>query len=107
MQQIRALLQSLEWWEFYDICEELVRVSGRPEIVAAEIETLFARENLPYRIDGDGIHWRLSDAAEDAEIQAVRLLVDRPELLGPAAQWAKARSHLAKRPPDPESYRCA
>ena len=98
-----AGIQNLEWWEFYDVCEELLRISKDPEPLATELEALFVQEGLPYRIDTDGIHWRLSEPAEASRAQATRLLVERADLGGPAEQWDKAQGHLAARPPDPEN----
>jgi len=102
MSQIRALLQALEWWEFYDVCEELVRLSGKPEQVAEEIDSVFRLEGLPYTITSGGIEWRLSQPAADAA-QAARQLLQAKDLAGPSTQWEKAQGHLARRPPDPEN----
>jgi hypothetical protein len=101
--QIRELLQSLEWWEFYDISEELVRLSRAPQTIAAELEALFVQESLPYRIDEDGIHFRQSQPAEDATAEVRRTLVDDPRFGGPAEQWQKAEKHLSTRPPDAQN----
>jgi len=103
MSEIRQLIQSLQWWEFYDICEELLRVSSNPEMLARKIDGLFRQHRLPYKITEAGIDWRLSGPADSSLKEAKRLLVSSAELQGPAQQFEKAQKHLAGRPPDPEN----
>lgn len=100
---IDNLVRGLQWWEFYDLCEELLRCTGRPDELAAKIDAVFASEGLPYTMTPSGIEWRLSSAAEQITQDARRLLLQDPKFQGPAEQWEKALGHLARRPPDPEN----
>jgi len=50
MNEIRELVQGLEWWEFYDVCEELVRISWKPEELASEIRLVIRAGKPPYRM---------------------------------------------------------
>ena len=102
MPQIRQLVTGLDCWEFYELCEELLRITGAPDKVAEEIDALFVRESLPYKITSSGITWRLSPPASEAVSEARHLLA-QPEFAGPSQQWEKAFSHLSERPPDPEN----
>jgi hypothetical protein len=103
MSQIRGLIYGLDWWEFYDVAEELLRLTGSPEDVAVEVDGLFSSEGLPYAMTPSGIQWRFSEPAGEAVQEARRLLVDEERLRGPAQQWDKALGHLAQRPPDAEN----
>jgi len=102
MNQIRQLVHALEWWEFYDLCEELLRLARSPDQVAAKIDAVFMSEGLPYAITAAGIAWRLNRPAAEA-VEMTSLLLGSPEFQGPSQQWDKARGHLARRPPDPEN----
>lgn len=103
MHMIRKLIYEVEWWQFYDLCEALVQMSGRPEEVGARIEEVFAEQNLPYAMTPEGIVWRFSAPAGEAVESASRLLLESDRFRGPAEQWGKALGHLARRPPDPEN----
>jgi|ERR1035441_7357219 hypothetical protein len=103
MASIRALILDLEWWEFYDACEELLRLSRQASSVVVEIEAIFAEEALPYRFTESGIEWRLPQPATQAIRTTAQLLVFDEQFRGPAEQWAKAEAHLNRRPPDPEN----
>ncbi|MBI4295299.1 MAG: hypothetical protein HY669_03940 [Chloroflexi bacterium] len=102
MAQIRQLVYELEWWEFYDLCEELLRITGAPDEVAEELDTIFVQQGLPYSISSTGIAWRLSAPASAVFVQTKELL-QHPNLMGPSQQWDKALEHLSKRPPDAEN----
>ena len=102
MARIRWLIYSLEWWEYYDISEELLWITGVPEQVANELDTVFVQERLPYRITTSGVEWRLNQPAAEA-VSNARSLLNRPEFAGPSQQWEKALGHLSERPPDPEN----
>jgi hypothetical protein len=103
--KIRGLILSLEWWEFYDACEELLRMSGGLSHgnVVEELEAIFTEEALPYRFTENGIEWRLAQSTTLAIQTAEELLVGDERFRGPAEQWTKAESHLSRRPPDPEN----
>ena len=103
MQMIRWLFREVEWWEVYDLCEALVRLARKPEVVAERIEALFAEENLPDAMTQNGIEWRFSAPAQSVIKEAENALLVDEELRGPAEQWQKARSHLAAMPPDSEN----
>ena len=103
MIQIQELVRDLEWWQFYDAAEELLRLTNKPEDVAEQIDALFASEGSPYSMTSSGIQWRLTSPAEEAVREADRLLDLDERFLGPAEQWQKAQDHLAKRPPDAEN----
>jgi len=103
MGMIRWLFREVEWWEVYDLCETLVRLAHKAEVVAERIEALFAQENLPYAMTQNGIEWRSSKPAHAAIKEAENALLADEELRGPAGQWQKALSHLAERPPDSEN----
>jgi hypothetical protein len=103
MHMIRQLFREVEWWEVYDLCETLVRVARKPEVVAQRIEAIFAQENLPYVMTVNGIDWRYCKPAAGAIAETMRLLIQQPEFQGPARQWQKALRHLASRPPDTEN----
>lgn len=103
MPQIQELVRDLEWWQFYDATEELLRLTHEPEHVAEEINSLFASEGSPYSMTSSGIQWRLTARAEEAVREVDRLLDLEERFLGPAEQWQKAQGHLAKRPPDAEN----
>lgn len=99
----RSLIHEAQWWEYYEICEALVRVATNQSEVANRIEALFAAENLAYAMTENGIIWRYSNPAKETVDEAERLLVDDPKLAAPARQWRKAQEHLSKRPPDHEN----
>jgi hypothetical protein len=103
MTKIRALINDLQWFEFYDVTEELVRMSDDRERMAREIDAIFASEGLPYRMTASGVDWRYSEAAVEEMEQAERSLATDPRFAGPLAQWQKARQHLSDRPPDSEN----
>jgi hypothetical protein len=100
---LRTLILEGRWWEFYEICEALVKVAKDEVQVVARIEALFATESLAYAMTKDGITWRYAAPAREAVEEAGRLLVEVPELRAPAQQWRKAQQHLSKRPPDHEN----
>jgi hypothetical protein len=99
----RSLILEAPWWEFYEVCEALVRVAKDQSEVVSRIEALFAAENLAYAMTDAGIVWRYSTPAKQTIEQAERLLVEDPELVAAARQWRKAQEHLSKRPPDYEN----
>lgn len=101
--QIGDLINSLEWWECYDFCEELLGHSRLREELAAEIDGIFASEGLAYRMTANGIEWRFSQPAEATISEARHLLVENESFAGPCEQWEKALGHLGRRPPDPEN----
>jgi hypothetical protein len=102
MSQIDQLIHGLDWWEFYDLCEELLRITGVADEIAKEIDAIFVQDSLPYTITPSGIAWRLSPPAQEV-VAETRHLLTQPELVGPSQQWEKASGHLSKRPPDPEN----
>lgn len=99
----RSLILEAQWWEFYEVCEALVKVAKDQSEVITRIEALFAAENLAYAMTDTGITWRYSSPAKETVEEAERLLVETPELVAPARQWRKAQEHLSKRPPDHEN----
>jgi hypothetical protein len=99
MAQVTELINSLKWWEFYDLCEEMLRISKAPDELSKDIEAVFVQENLPYSITTAGITWRLSEPAEEAVTQT-RHLLSQPEFAGPSGQWERALHALSQRPPD-------
>jgi hypothetical protein len=99
----RSLILEAQWWEFYEICEALVRVAKDQPHAVGRIEALFAAENLAYEMTDNGIAWRYSSPAKQTVEEAERLLVEASELVAPARQWQKAQEHLSKRPPDYEN----
>lgn len=103
MHMIRRLVYEIEWWEFYDSCEALVRISKTSKELIERIEAIFAEENLPYAMTPNGIVWRFSQPAAAAINEATRLLVEDESLRGPAEQWQKALGHLSERPPDAQN----
>ena len=103
MPKVRALITGLEWWEFYDASEELLRMAKSPEIVADALEALFAEEGLPYRITTAGIEYRFPEPTAEAIGEADRVLLADPKYRGPGEQWEKAKSFLNARPPDAEN----
>ena len=97
MQKIQDLIYGLEWWEFYDACEALLRFSRQPEKLAARIEALFASEGLPYKMRPDGIKWRLSEPATE--------ISDEVTVLASTAAWPKqcpnfTATEVMKKPSD-------
>ena len=100
IQGISRLLRECEWRQFYDVAEELLRITGKPDELAALLDGAFAAEGLPYRVTEEGISWRHSELAEDALQVATRSLSSDPRFEGPLDQFEKARQHLNSRPPD-------
>jgi len=103
IQGIRRLINNVEWSGYYDLCEELVRQSGSPERVIAELEAIFTEEGLPYSMTADGLQWRQGQPAVEAIEEATQRLVQSKRFSGPAEQWEKARNHLNEKPPDAEN----
>jgi hypothetical protein len=99
----RSLILEAQWWEFYEVCEALVRVAKDQTQVVNRIEALFAAENLAYAMTDAGIVWRYSAPAKQTIKETEHLLVAAPDLAAPARQWRKAQAHLSKRPPDYEN----
>lgn len=103
MNEIRELIHAVEWWQFYDVCEELVKLSNQPDEVAKRIDSLFTAEGLLYKMTASGIEWRFAEPAVTALAEAKGLLLSSGDFQGPSEQWEKAKGHLARRPPDPEN----
>lgn len=103
MNMIRALFRAAEWWQIYDLAENLVKMCSRHDEMATRIEGIFAEANVPYAMTPKGIVWRFSEPAVEAITVTSRLLVEQPALVGPAQQWEKAVAHLSARPPDSEN----
>jgi hypothetical protein len=51
----RSLILEAQWWEFYEVCEALVKVAKDQSEVITRIEALFAAENLAYAMTDTGI----------------------------------------------------
>jgi len=100
---LRDLVLEAQWWEFYEICEALVKAAQDQTQVVNRIEALFADESLAYAMTENGITWRYSSPAKEEVEAAERLLVEAPEFAATARQWRKAQEHLSKRPPDHEN----
>ena len=85
---IRRLFQEAEWWQVYDLCETIVKLSRDQNTTATLIDSIFAEENVPYVMKPDGINWRFSHPAAETIPEATALLVGDPALRGPAQQLA-------------------
>ena len=106
---IPSVISQCQWYQFYDILEEISRlIKQRLE----EHELKEFSENINAILARDSIPWKLEECKvvrvfnpEIAErLTEVNVLLNNPKFKGPDEQFAKAVEHLNKRPnPDEEN----
>lgn len=109
--EVDYLIHSLEWFKFYDLCEKLNRLEAVRDkgfmfpsydetLFARELNTLFAEENVVYRMNEEGeIHPEGSPDFERAKEAALVVLSD-PMFGPPLEQFQKALGFRDGLPPD-------
>ncbi|MDP2935755.1 MAG: hypothetical protein Q8O86_04620 [Dehalococcoidia bacterium] len=107
---IPELINKCEWWQFYDICEEMYKVAlkyGNKEgggIFAQRANALFAREGVAWRFSGGSIERAYNPLVAETLEQARTLLQD-PKYEGADEHFQKALDHLNRRP-EPDKENC-
>lgn len=109
-QEVDSLLYSLEWWQFYDLCEKLSRKIG-PEIHVQnsgtyfdmKLNELFKEEGIGYEIVDGYIARSVSPEFTEAAAAADTALSDADTHGASLEQFRKASSFLNAMPPDYEN----
>jgi hypothetical protein len=107
---IPKLIRQCEWWQFYDICEEVYRLiadtygQSEAESFAQEVNDLFTREGVAWRFTGGRIE-RAYPPHITKKFEEVRALLRDPQFQGADEQFEKALQHLNRRP-DPDTENC-
>lgn len=106
---IPTLIQQCQWWQFYEICEDvyklIARSYGQPgaEVFAQEANGLFARDGLVWQFKEGRIE-RMYNPRIAQKVEEARTLLRDPRFKGADEQFTKAVDHLNKRPsPDKEN----
>jgi len=105
---IDGLIEDVQWWEFYDICELIFKIlNERHEYYATEyakrLNTLFVDEGIPFKLTKDKIE-KVGSGFIDAQIKEARYLLKEPEFKSADELFEKAIKALNSRPkPDVEN----
>lgn len=107
----RTLLQC-QWWQFYDILEEisgLIRREWGEEHVAllsSQVNSTLAKDGISWRLQNSGKVERALPKPITETIRHASALLSAPRLKGPDEQFQKAVTFLNQRP-DPDEENCA
>ena len=106
---IPEVIKRCEWWDFYDVCEEVwALLEGEWNRATADnlsdsLNAVFAREGLAWRFQGGRIE-RAHPAPVASSLQRAHRLLSESRFQGPDEQFDKACGHLNRRPtPDAEN----
>jgi len=104
---IEKLVNTCEWWQFYDICEVMWHMLEHPwgnkDELSIEINTLFREEQLGFEMR-DGKIEKVGSGFIDAKIKEARYLLKEPEFKSADELFEKAIKALNERPnPDIEN----
>jgi len=105
---IEGLINTCEWWQFYDICQVMWSTLeypwGNKDDLSAQINTLFREEQLGFELTDDGKIEKVGSGFVDAQIKEARYLLKEPEFKGADEHFEKAIKALNVRPnPDVEN----
>lgn len=105
---IDGLIENVEWWEFYDICELIFGIlNERSEYYATgyvkRLNSLFIDEGIPFKLAKGKIE-KVGSGFIDAKVKEARYLLKEPEFKGADEHFEKAIKALNERPkPDVEN----
>jgi len=105
---IEKLINTCEWWQFYDICEVIwanpySQYSRHKAEFTQQVNALFREEQLGFELR-DGKVEKVGSGFIDAQIKEARYLLKEPEFKGADTQFEKAIKAINIRPnPDVEN----
>jgi hypothetical protein len=106
---IPRTLQQCEWWQFYDIIEEICRLIKKDwgqeyvPLLSVTIDAILAKDGIPWTLNSGRVERRLNSQAASV-IQKAHALVANPRFKGPDEQFERALGYFNKRPePDEET----
>lgn len=107
---IPKTLQQCEWWQLYDILQELSQIInekwGEEYSVdfSNKINAILFREGIPWKLENNEIKRALSTPIQE-KIQQASVLLSDPKFEGPDEQFEKAINCLNRRP-EPDEENC-
>jgi len=106
---IPDVLAKCNWYQFYDILEEIAslikeRFPEELEDFSGKINGILAKEGIIWRLEHNKIV-RIFNVHIAQPINEARVLLDAPEFKGPDEQFLKAINHLNRRP-EPDEENC-
>ena len=106
---IPEVLKQCDWYQCYDILEELSRLINQQlgekdsQEFSERVNAILAREGIPWKLEQGKVVRRFNPYIAE-QINIVQILLADPKFKGPDEQFAKAVEHLNRRPsPDEEN----
>jgi hypothetical protein len=107
---IPAVISQCQWYQCYDILEEVSSLIEQQleekdlKEFSERINAALAREGIPWKLENGKVVRRLHPLIAE-QIKRTSVLLTDPKFKGPDEQFAKAIQHLNKRP-DPDEENC-